>query len=182
MHVHTPFLNLPAPTPPMPLMSTLLVYQGGGTTLLLRAEPSTDAGRVTLTNARPVTDDLTLSLLRDVLRQQERMTLVDHAQAQGAPNASLRPPGPLRPPVLTRLLLIYHNQKSAVVLSARPRLQDGQLTLSAPAPITAEDLRGLLGQLQAPPLQPSDPAVVGYSRRGVACAVRSRSAPAGGTR
>lgn len=168
MHVTTPFLNLRTPTPPLSLESVLLVYQAGGPPLLLRATPQLGLGRVTLRDARPVTDDLARHLLQDVLRQRERMTLVDHARERTAPGVPLRAPGPPRAPVLTRLLLIYHNQKQAVVLSARPRLHGGELTLSPPAPVREGELLDLLAQLQTPPAPPDDPAVVGYSRQGVA--------------
>ena len=166
MRITVPYLKAPDRKPPLTLEQALLVYAGGGETVLMRADPRPTPGAVVFAAARPVTDDLVTRLTEQVRRQQERMTLVDHALL--TPPARIRAPGRAGPLLLRTVLLVYHNGREALVLGGPVRADGDALTLERLQAVTLEGVLALLGALDRPPVPPSDPAVIGYSRRGVA--------------
>ena len=166
MRITVPYLKAPDPKPPLLLGHALLDYVGSGQTVLMRAETHVRGEAVSFTAARPVTDDLVTQLLRQVRRQQDRMTLVDQT-LPGAP-ARIRAPGGSGPLRLRSVLLVYTNREGAVVLGAPVRADGDALALGPLTPVTGTQVLDLLGRLDGPPVAPEDPVVVGYSRRGVA--------------
>lgn len=166
MHITVPYLKAPDPKPPLTLEQALLVYAGGGETVLMRAEVRSTPGAVVFAAARPVTDDLVTRLTEQVRRQQDRLTLVDHALP--TPPARIRAPGRAGQLLLRSVLLVYHNGREALVLEGPVRADGDALTLEGLQAVTLEGVLPLLGTFDRPPVPPGDPAVIGYSRRGVA--------------